>query len=44
MNLSTKMKVTYYGHFTFLIETQGQKLLFDPYISDNPLNKNFDLS
>jgi L-ascorbate metabolism protein UlaG (beta-lactamase superfamily) len=44
MNLSTKMKVTYYGHFTFLIETQGQKLLFDPYILDNPLNKNFDLS
>jgi len=31
------MKVTYYGHACFLVETQGKKLLFDPFISGNPL-------
>jgi L-ascorbate metabolism protein UlaG (beta-lactamase superfamily) len=31
------MKVTYYGQSCFLIETLGQKLLFDPFISPNPL-------
>ena len=38
------MKITYYGHFTFLIETLGKKLLFDPFISGNPLNTDFDIS
>jgi L-ascorbate metabolism protein UlaG (beta-lactamase superfamily) len=33
------MKITYYGHACFLIETQGKKLLFDPFISGNPLAK-----
>ena len=33
------MKITYYGHACFLIETQGKKLLFDPFISENPLAK-----
>jgi L-ascorbate metabolism protein UlaG (beta-lactamase superfamily) len=31
------MKFTYYGHACFLIETQGKKLLFDPFITGNPL-------
>lgn len=31
------MKVTYYGHSSFGIETAGKHLLFDPFISPNPL-------
>ncbi|MFL9483022.1 metal-dependent hydrolase [Chitinophagaceae bacterium LWZ2-11] len=31
------MKFTFYGHSTFLIELQGKKLLFDPFITHNPL-------
>jgi L-ascorbate metabolism protein UlaG (beta-lactamase superfamily) len=31
------MKFTYYGHSCFLIETSGSRLLFDPFISPNPL-------
>ena len=31
------MKLTYYGHSSFLVETKGTKLLFDPFISPNPL-------
>lgn len=32
------MKITYLGHSSISIElTEGQKLLFDPYISENPL-------
>lgn len=31
------MKFTYYGHSCFLIEAQGKKILFDPFISGNPL-------
>ncbi len=31
------MKVTYYGHSSFGIEIQGKYLLFDPFISPNPL-------
>jgi L-ascorbate metabolism protein UlaG (beta-lactamase superfamily) len=31
------MKVTYCGHSTFVIETMGQKLLFDPFLSANEL-------
>ena len=34
------MTFTYYGHSCFLIETGGVKLLFDPFISPNPLAKN----
>jgi L-ascorbate metabolism protein UlaG (beta-lactamase superfamily) len=29
------MKVTYYGHSTFLIEIEGTRLLMDPFMSDN---------
>ena len=31
------MKVTYCGHACVLVETMGKKLLFDPFISHNPL-------
>ena len=31
------MNLTYLGHGSFLLETQGKKLLLDPFISPNPL-------
>lgn len=31
------MKVTYFGHSCFLVETGGKRILFDPFISQNPL-------
>ncbi len=31
------MKFTYYGHSSFQVELMGKKLLFDPFISPNPL-------
>ena len=31
------MKITYYGHSCFGIELKGKHLLFDPFISPNPL-------
>lgn len=31
------MKISYYGHATFMVEINGIKLLFDPFISQNPL-------
>jgi L-ascorbate metabolism protein UlaG (beta-lactamase superfamily) len=31
------MKLTYYGHSCFLIETAGKRLLFDPFITPNQL-------
>ena len=37
------MKFTYYGHSCFLIEVQGKKLLFDPFITPNELAKNIDV-
>lgn len=30
------MDLTYYGHSTFELETQGTTLLFDPFFADNP--------
>lgn len=38
------MNITYYGHSTFLIETQGKYLLFDPFISPNELASHIDIS
>src|SRR6201996_6967059 len=38
------MLVTYYGQSSFMIETGGKKLLFDPFISPNPLAKNIDIN
>lgn len=37
------MKLTYYGHSTFLVEVGGKKILFDPFISYNELAKNIDI-
>jgi L-ascorbate metabolism protein UlaG (beta-lactamase superfamily) len=33
------MKLTFCGHSAFLLETGGKKLLFDPFLSGNPLVK-----
>ena len=37
------MKFTYYGHSCFAVEIEGAKLLFDPFISPNPLAKHIDM-
>ena len=37
------MKYTYFGHSSFLIEANGTKFLFDPYITPNPLAKHIDI-
>ncbi|MCX2573523.1 metal-dependent hydrolase [Pedobacter sandarakinus] len=36
------MKFTYYGQSCFLIEADGKKFLFDPFIKPNPLAKDID--
>src|SRR3974390_656657 len=36
------MKVTYYGHASFSVVVRGKTLLFDPFISGNPLAKAVD--
>lgn len=38
------MQVTYYGHSCFLVEINGKKLLFDPFITPNPLAGKINLS
>jgi L-ascorbate metabolism protein UlaG (beta-lactamase superfamily) len=37
------MNLTYFGHSCFLIEEQGQRLLFDPFISGNPAASAIDV-
>lgn len=37
------MKLTYYGQSTLLIETAGSKILFDPFITPNPMAKDIDI-
>jgi L-ascorbate metabolism protein UlaG (beta-lactamase superfamily) len=37
------MKFTYYGHACFAVEAGGKTLLFDPFITGNPLAKSIDL-
>jgi L-ascorbate metabolism protein UlaG (beta-lactamase superfamily) len=37
------MKITYYGHSCFAAEINGTHLLFDPFISQNPLAKTVDI-
>lgn len=37
------MKLTYYGHACFAVETRGKKILFDPFITYNPLAKEVDM-
>ena len=36
------MKFTYYGHACFAVEAGGKTLLFDPFITPNPLAKSID--
>ncbi len=38
------MKFTYYGHACFGVEVQGKHLLFDPFITPNPLAKHIDIN
>ncbi len=38
------MQATYYGQSTVQIETGGKKILFDPFITHNPLAKNIDVN
>lgn len=38
------MKITYYGHSCFGVEVQGKHLLFDPFISPNPLASGIDVN
>ncbi len=37
------MNITYYGHSCFEIIVNGKKLLFDPFISGNPLAKSINI-
>jgi L-ascorbate metabolism protein UlaG (beta-lactamase superfamily) len=37
------MKLTYYGHACFSVEAAGKTLLFDPFITPNPLAKSIDV-
>jgi len=38
------MKFTFYGQSTFELETGGKKLLFDPFITHNPLAAHIDIT
>ena len=38
------MNFTYYGHSCFAVELAGRSLLFDPFISPNPLAAGIDLN
>lgn len=38
------MKITYYGHSCFGVEIKGKHLLFDPFISPNPLAAEIDVN
>lgn len=37
------MKLTFYGHASVGLEIDGKKILFDPYITPNPLAKDIDI-
>jgi L-ascorbate metabolism protein UlaG (beta-lactamase superfamily) len=38
------MQFTYYGHACFSIKTEGKSLLFDPFITPNPLASGIDIN
>jgi len=38
------MKLTYYGHSCFSVEASAKTLLFDPFISPNPLAQHINLA
>lgn len=37
------MNITYFGHSCFQVEISGTKILFDPFITPNPLARNIDI-
>ena len=37
------MKITYYGHSCFLLEVASKRILFDPFITGNPLAVNIKI-
>lgn len=38
------MELTYFGHSCFMVTLNGKKLLFDPFISGNPLAEGVDIN
>jgi len=38
------MKLTYFGHSCFQVESAGKRLLFDPFITPNPLAAGIDIA
>ncbi|MEL0226550.1 MAG: hydrolase, partial [Flavobacteriaceae bacterium] len=38
------MKTTYFGQSSFLVEFCNKKLLFDPFITGNPLAQEIDIN
>ena len=38
------MTIVYYGHSCFSVEIKGKKILFDPFITANPLAKNINVN
>ena len=38
------MKLTFYGHAAFTVETSGKTILFDPFITPNDAAKNIDIN
>ena len=38
------MRITYYGHSCFLVDSGGKKVLFDPFITPNELAQNIDIN
>jgi L-ascorbate metabolism protein UlaG (beta-lactamase superfamily) len=38
------MKIQYLGHSCFMVEIKGKKLLFDPFITGNPMAKHIDIT
>src|SRR3990167_1154091 len=38
------MNITYYGHSCFAVEVAGKRLLFDPFITPNPLAAGIDIT
>lgn len=43
LSTATAMKFTYYGHSCFRVETKGSSILFDPFITPNPLASGVDM-
>ncbi len=38
------MNITYYGHSSFLVDWNGTKIIFDPFITGNPLANEVDIN